>query len=121
MPASKTDTAKIRAARKVARNAVMGDTPAVETAAVETAAVETPVEAKADKPAREPRTVDLPLDPEQAAWVAAHARPAVSLCLCGCGQTTKGRFFPGHDAILKARLARTDSDDARKALATFGW
>jgi hypothetical protein len=69
-----------------------------------------------------------PLSADAAAQVAAVARPAVSPCLCGCKETTKGRFYPGHDAILKERLkATTESKNeeaaasATAALATFGW
>ena len=69
-----------------------------------------------------------PLDADTAAWVAAHARPAVSRCLCGCGESTKGRFFPGHDATLKMQLqASLQSDDeqvvanAQAAIGIFGW
>lgn len=68
------------------------------------------------------------LDAATAAWVQAHARPAVGLCLCGCGSETKGRFFPGHDALLKERLRATvelaegeAKASAEAALATFGW
>jgi hypothetical protein len=54
-------------------------------------------------------------------------------CLCGCGETPKGkkaRFMPGHDAQLKASLYRTIRDpeapaDAKAAasekLSEFGW
>jgi hypothetical protein len=68
------------------------------------------------------------MDADLAAWVAEHARPAESQCLCGCGGTTKGRFVPGHDALLKERLAATvllGTDDASAqatiALAAFAW
>lgn len=61
-------------------------------------------------------------------WIVDNARPAVSACLCGCGETTKGRFFPGHDALLKRTLQATiETGDeaavtlANQALATFGW
>lgn len=96
------------------------ETPAVETP--ETPAVETEaVEKKATKKTWEA----LPAD--RAAWVAAHARPAIASCLCGCGETTKGRFFPGHDATLKETLKATAAAggeagiSAEAALATFGW
>lgn len=76
--------------------------------------------------AKTPRFAPLPAD--RAAWVAANARPAVAPCLCGCNGTTKGRFMPGHDAVLKATLeqtAKTGDAKAKKAattaLATFGW
>lgn len=69
-----------------------------------------------------------PLDADTAAWVAVHARPATSPCLCGCGNETKGRFFPGHDATLKMKLQaslQSDNSDvvqnATVALAKFGW
>lgn len=68
------------------------------------------------------------MDTDRAVWVAQHARPAVALCLCGCGGTTKGRFAPGHDATLKAQLAVTATTgtgkaktNAEAALVTFGW
>jgi hypothetical protein len=69
-----------------------------------------------------PRWTPLPAD--QTAWIAAHARPAISNCLCGCGGTTKGRFVPGHDATLKESLkvsAAAGDENAATALATFGW
>lgn len=96
------------------------DTPVVATE--ETEATEAKVSKKqAQKEARV-------MDPDVAAWVASHARPAVSLCLCGCGGETKGRFVPGHDATLKERLRATveladgkAKTDAEAALATFGW
>lgn len=68
-----------------------------------------------------------PLSAAEARWVRDHARPALSLCLCGCGGESKTRFVPGHDAQLKSRLAKTAegkgaaAKDARDALATFGW
>lgn len=71
---------------------------------------------------KEPRFPALPA--ERAAWVAKHARPAISHCLCGCGGTTKGRFVPGHDATLKESLktgASTGCKDSIAALKTFGW
>lgn len=83
---------------------------------------------EADAPkAKTPKTP--PLSPEAAAWVAEHARPAVATCLCGCGGETKGRFVPGHDALLKRDLAVTaehaDTPETRElakaALLTFGW
>jgi hypothetical protein len=74
-----------------------------------------------------PRTAQTPLANDRAAWVASHARPAVAKCLCGCDGETKGRFVPGHDAVLKSRLAATiatdtpEAWDALAALQTFGW
>ena len=82
----------------------------------------TPTKQKKDKTPLHPA-----LTKEEAAWVAQNARPAESPCLCGCGRTTKTRFAPGHDAVLKSRLARTvavangGQDDAEAALAVFGW
>jgi len=67
------------------------------------------------------------LTTEQAKAIATTARPAVNPCLCGCGETTKGRFFPGHDATLKETLKVTAAGSgaaathAKAALATFGW
>jgi hypothetical protein len=64
----------------------------------------------------------------QAKNIADNARPANAPCMCGCGGLTKGRFFPGHDATLKAALhvtVKTGSPAAKKqatrALANFGW
>lgn len=81
---------------------------------------------KTPKVPKAPRWTALPAD--RAAWIAANARPAIASCLCGCGETTKGRFFPGHDATLKETLKVTveSGDKASKAsataaLATFGW
>jgi hypothetical protein len=87
------------------------------------------VEAANNKAARGPKKASRPpLDLEEATWVAANARPASSSCLCGCKETTKGRFAPGHDAILKTRLHTTAEGDnaetaelANAALVTFGW
>lgn len=68
-----------------------------------------------------------PLDATRASWIADHARPAVSECLCGCGGSTKGRFVPGHDATLKETLKATveaapeHAHFAKAALETFGW
>jgi hypothetical protein len=51
-------------------------------------------------------------------------------CECGCDKTTRGgRFFPGHDAILKARLIRLAIEGqnakerglAEKRLAQLDW
>lgn len=57
-----------------------------------------------------------------------NARPALAPCLCGCGNVTKGRFFPGHDATLKAALHVTEKSGnpaakkhAKAALTAFGW
>lgn len=95
-----------------------------------------------DKPVakkeRKVKPTEIPLDTETVAWVAANARPAVTKCLCGCGRETKGRFFPGDDAKLKARLEATikaddggdaqipgtaaaAAADARRAQEIFGW
>ncbi len=80
---------------------------------------------KPAKPEAKPRWEAL--NPEVAKWVADHARPAKSACLCGCGATTKSRFVPGHDALLKERLGATvvaggpAAKSAEAALATFGW
>ncbi len=75
--------------------------------------------------AKKPRWTAM--DAKTAAWVAANARPAESDCLCGCGGKTKGRFVPGHDALLKETLKATAAaggeagKSAQAALATFGW
>lgn len=100
---------------------------ATTTNATAIAVVEaTPTTSKKDKTPKPPRFVAM--DAAAAAAIAATARPAINPCLCGCGQTTKGRFFPGHDALLKERLKATiaTGDDAAKASATaavaiFGW
>jgi hypothetical protein len=60
-------------------------------------------------------------DSDRLAWIAANARPAHSPCLCGCGELTKGRFAPGHDAILKSRLSQTPGEQARQIEAAMGW
>lgn len=73
------------------------------------------------KLAAKPKVEKPTIDGDRLAWVLANARPAVAPCMCGCGQSTKGRFFPGCDAKLKALLKNTDSDAAREALAVFGW
>lgn len=45
-------------------------------------------------------------------WAARQAaRPATRSdrpCSCGCGETTKSRFAPGHDARLVSQLAKRD-------------
>ena len=94
---------------------------------------ETVVDEQTDEPEAKKEPRFLPLTDEESVWVAAHARPASAPCLCGCGELTKGRFFPGHDARLKERLRATlgerDTDagsdeaqaNAQAALATFGW
>jgi hypothetical protein len=63
-----------------------------------------------------------------AARAAATARPAINPCLCGCGETTKGRFTPGHDALHHQRLLATATGgtakakaSAKAALVAFGW
>jgi hypothetical protein len=68
------------------------------------------------------------LNASQLKSLIANARPALAPCLCGCGNTTKGRFFPGHDATLKAALHQTEKTgspaakkSAKVALAAFGW
>lgn len=95
-----------------------------------TAPTEPVAEAKPAKKTKEERSLErFPvLDPTSAKWIADHARPASSPCLCGCGVLTKGRFAPGHDAILKERLTNTANhatgdaqSAAQAALATFGW
>jgi hypothetical protein len=53
--------------------------------------------------------------------IATRARPALNPCICGCGEMTKGRFAPGHDAKLKERLKNTDSQAARDIENTLGW
>jgi hypothetical protein len=67
------------------------------------------------------------LTTQEAKLIADAARPAETPCLCGCGRMTKGRFFPGDDAKLKAILERTaagkngGSKHAQRALVAFGW
>jgi len=60
--------------------------------------------------------------------IEAMARPAVAPCMCGCEETTKGRFFPGHDATLKRDLAKAvangskaEKERAARILEVFGW
>lgn len=55
------------------------------------------------------------------AKIAKMARPAESPCICGCGGTTKGRFVPGHDAVLKERLKATKTPAAEAVLRQMGW
>lgn len=69
-----------------------------------------------------------PFTPAEATSILASARPAEAPCLCGCGGLTKGRFVPGHDAVLKARLnvtvetgSKSAASKAREAIAVFGW
>lgn len=69
-----------------------------------------------------------PIPTDQVKEIAAIARPKLAPCMCGCGNATKGRFFPGHDATLKAALHVTvavGTPAARKhaeiALERFGW
>lgn len=98
---------------------------AAADATPETPAPETTPETEKTPKVKTPKWDALPAD--RAAWIAAHARPAVSSCLCGCGSETKGRFFPGHDATLKETLKVTAAAggeagaSATAALATFGW
>lgn len=109
-----------RSTRTPAPDAPVTDAPAPDAPA------ETPPVAETPAP-KAPKTP--PLSPEAAAWVAEHARPAVATCLCGCGGETKGRFVPGHDALLKRDLAVTAEhaetpetrELAKAALLTFGW
>ena len=68
------------------------------------------------------------LDAATAKQIASIARPASTPCLCGCGGLTKGRFFPGHDATLKAALhvtvasgSKAAKQHAQAALDSFGW
>lgn len=68
------------------------------------------------------------LDAEAVTVIRDRARPALAPCLCGCGETTKGRFYPGHDATLKetlkATIVRGEGDApeiAREAMAGMGW
>lgn len=69
-----------------------------------------------------------PIELDRLKQIAANARPAKAPCMCGCGNETKGRFFPGHDATLKAALHITTESgtaaqkrQAKIALANFGW
>lgn len=99
------------------------NTAAVVAENTEATTTETPVEETATK-TKAPKKAWDTLTDERIAWVAAHARPAVSQCLCGCEGETKGRFAPGHDATLKAHLsahAEKGNETAQAALATFGW
>jgi len=87
------------------------------------AATTKPKQTKADKQKAHVMEVG-----DRLAFVAANARPAKAACLCGCGNETKTRFFPGHDATLKRDLAATVAHgteeaqaEAKIALAKFGW
>lgn len=113
-------------ASKTKKNNSKAQAPAPEAQAPAPVVEETPAPETKTKKAKEPRFTALPED--RVLWIAQHARPAVSSCLCGCGGTTKGRFMPGHDATLKESLkAGTKSEDiviadaSRAALETFGW
>lgn len=85
----------------------------------------------APKPAAPKKTAApkwAPLTEAEATEALRVARPAVSACLCGCGQMTKSRFAPGHDATHKERLKATVASGtpkaklaATEALARFGW
>lgn len=67
------------------------------------------------------------LTKDRLVWVADNARPALSPCLCGCGELVKSRFSPGHDGALKAELTTAvkagghPSRTARRALTEMGW
>lgn len=105
------------------------ETPEVETPTAEATPAET-------KPSAEERRATKKMEIQESRvmdsalvnWVATHARPALAPCLCGCGGETKGRFVPGHDALLKVRLeataalgSETQQQDAHAALTAFGW
>lgn len=99
------------------------------TAQTETqpAPTETTEATPATKTPRTPRVWPT-LTKEEAAAALRVARPAIAPCLCGCGETTKGRFAPGHDATHHQRLratAATGTPAARRiaaeALTAFGW
>jgi hypothetical protein len=100
---------------------------AEETLLAEVARLKAELAASKTAP-RKSRSTATPLTADEAEAASLTARPAVAPCLCGCGETTKGRFFPGHDAVHKARLIATmRSDDeaasafATDALVTYGW
>lgn len=111
-------------ARKTQNTAPVVDETPEEEAAPEAAPKQTAAERKTA------RSLDrFPVLSEQdATWIAEHARPAISPCLCGCDTPTKGRFAPGHDAMLKERLVNTRdhgtpelAELATVALGRFGW
>lgn len=73
-------------------------------------------------------TVERPaLTAKRTKWVKENARTAESLCLCGCGDMTKSRFVPGHDAKLRRMLDEVEAAGgptarvAREAKRRFGW
>lgn len=107
---------------------VITETPAATTTeATEPTTTEETTTTETTKTKKEKRTW-TPMSTEVAKAVLATARPALAPCLCGCGETTKGRFFPGHDATLKETLKATVTNGtpaakrvATEALAAFGW
>jgi hypothetical protein len=99
------------------------DTPEMTREQIEAAAAALGLVVKAQptERSRPAPFADTPEDKARLAWIAANARPALSPCLCGCGELTKGRFAPGHDAVLKSRLAQTPGDQARDIERAMGW
>ena len=45
----------------------------------------------------------------------AEAAPESHACACGCGDTTKSTWAPGHDARLKGALSRLEKGEATEA------
>lgn len=140
--ATKTKTAKTAGEKRTEAEAAdakakVAAEKAEKKAAREAQAAQRKAEVEARKVARETAKAERnaerdarlgPLTGERLAFVVENARPAQTPCLCGCGELTKGRFFPGHDAVLKTRLAATvergsaeDAALAMSALASFGW
>lgn len=110
------------------RAAVKAAEAAVAAEAEKVAAEKAAAKAEAAESKRREKLATHAIEGDTLQWIADNARPAVTPCLCGCGETTKGRFFPGHDALLKRTLTATiETGDeaavtlATQAMATFGW
>lgn len=63
------------------------------------------------KPEPRPKAID-PKKANAELWIRAKAEAHAEIaqlsrhfCACGCGQTTKNTFCPGHDAVLASRRA----------------
>lgn len=117
---TKTSTSRTRKPRAV--KPVVVETPKVEEPVVE----ETPKQTAADRKVEARR--EFVMTGDKLAFVRSNARPAETTCLCGCGSPTKGRFSPGHDALLKRSLSCTielgtpeDAAVAKEAQEIFGW
>lgn len=107
---------------------VAEETPVEETPETKPVKTDEQKKQERDERARAKSLERFPaLDAERMAWVEANARPAISPCLCGCGELTKSRFAPGHDATLKEQLKNTvaaggeSGELAQSAIQKFGW